>query len=140
VKTRPFYRRKRFLIPGAATAALLAAFAAAFLRSDASKIILYNKTEAPMPHIKIMACGQTCVFPPSPDDASYRWRLDPTGDPGEILIESAADPPWKWQGGFIAPNGGYRVSLRVWPDHEVEVHTQISFWQRLLRNAPRLNE
>jgi hypothetical protein len=140
MKHPPFYRRRRFLYPLIVLVAIGAAFAVAVARSGASKVVVYNQTDSPLPQCRIAACGQAHVFPPVPEEASFRWRLESTGSPGEIELEFAQATPWKWRGAFIAPTGGYRVTLRLWPDHEVEVHTQISFWQRLLNHAPRLNE
>ena len=39
-------------------------------------------------------------------------------------------PPWAWDGAFVKPHGGYRLSIRFLPNHQVETYSDISWWQR----------
>jgi hypothetical protein len=132
--------RKRVWLPLLSLLVLAGALALAVARSDTSKIIVYNETVAPIGALKIIACGQQTVLRNLAEKESFRWKLAKTGSPGEIEIETASNPPWRWQGGYIEPRCGYRVTLRLRPDGAVEMHTQISIWQRLFRGAPNIDD
>ncbi|MEI6074106.1 MAG: hypothetical protein WCS94_00945 [Verrucomicrobiota bacterium] len=131
---RPLWLRKRMLLPLIFLLGIVCAIAMAVARSDTCKIIIYNETGKPIGAIKITACGQETVLMDLNEDESFRWKLARTGTPGKIAIETASEPPWRWQGGYIEPHGGYRVILHLCPDGEVETQTQISVWQRLLHD------
>lgn len=133
-------RGKRVLLPLVSLLLVLAATATAVFRSDASRIIVYNQTGMVIPALKVEASGQLRVFRNLGDAESFRWTLKPTGEAGEIRLETATEPTWQWRGAPIEPRGGYRVTLRLWPDGQVEAHTQISLWQRFLWGAPDINE
>lgn len=133
-------RRKRVLLPLASLLLVTAAGFVAVLRSDASRIVVYNQTGAPLAALKVSACGQWTFFRDVGEEGSFRWKLAPGGSEGDIELETVTEPSWRWRGAYIEPRGGYRVTLRLWPDGEVEVHTQISLWQRLLHGAPGINE
>ncbi|MEI6192996.1 MAG: hypothetical protein WCS42_01550 [Verrucomicrobiota bacterium] len=136
---RPWWLRKHVWLPLALIAGLTVASVVAFVDSDASTLMIYNETGRSISALKVAACGQETVLRGMDEEESFRWQIKETGTPGEITLESAANPPWRWQGGYIQTRGGYRVTLRLWPDGEVELHTQISLWQRLFRNAPNIN-
>jgi hypothetical protein len=140
MKHRPWYRRKRVLLPCVSLVALVLVSAIALVRSDASLIMVFNETGAPLAAIHLTACGQSANFPALPEDASIRWKLEKHGEPSELGLEVASEPPVRWQGGYVEPSGGHRVTLRIWPDGQVEEHRQISFWQRLLKGAPDINQ
>jgi hypothetical protein len=136
-RSLPWWLRKRVWLPLLFLLGLAGAFAVAIARSNTSKIILYNETGTAISALKITACGQETVFRNVAEEESFRWKLAQTGAPGEIAIETASDPAWRWRGGFIEPHGGYRVTLRLWPNGEVDLQTQISIWQRFLHAAPK---
>lgn len=133
-------KRKRALLPLVSILFLAGATWAAVARSDRSRIIVYNQTGAPIAALKVSACDQVTVFRHLDDEGSFRWKLAPAGVAGEIELETAAEPPWRWRGASIQPRGGYRVTLRLWPDGQVEVHTQTSLWQQLFKGVPRIDE
>ena len=137
---RPWWLRKRVLFPLALVVGVVVAGAISFVDSNASTIMIYNKTGAALGSLKLTACGQETVLRGLAEDESFRWRLREKGNPSAIGVESAANPPWQWVGGHIEPRGGYRVTCRIWSNGEVENHTQISLWQRLFRGAPNINE
>jgi hypothetical protein len=140
MKPRPWYRRKRVLLPLGSLAALLLATVIAVVRSDISRIIVYNETGAPLAALRLTACGQSKTFPNVPAEASIRWKLEPHGSPSEIGLEVATEPPIQWRGASIEAHGGRHVTLRIWPDGQIEEHRQISFWQRWVKGAPDLNQ
>lgn len=129
---RPWWLRKRSLLPLLFLLGLAFALVAAIARSDTSRIIVYNETGVPIGALRVTACGQETVLQNLDDDESYRWKLAKTGMPGEIGMETASNPPWRWHGGYIKPHGGYRVIISLMPDGEVELQNQISVWQRFL--------
>ena len=134
IQIRPWWMRKRILIPFLFMVGVASALVVAVVRSDTSRIILYNETGAAIPALRLAACGQERVLQDVGQDESFRWKLRRSGAPGDILIESASNPPWQWRGGYIQPRGGYRVIIRLVAAGEVEVQTEISIWQRLLLN------
>jgi hypothetical protein len=142
---RFFFSSKRALLRLAVLLALVALVLAAALLvalhgSDTSRIVICNETGAVIPALKVEACGQSTWHRRLEEDGSFRWQLAPKGGPGEIALETATEPPWRWRGAYIQPRGGYRVTLRLWPDGQVEAQTQISFWQRLFYGALDINE
>jgi len=139
-RPRPWWLRKRLWLPALALLISAGTLTVAILRSDTSRIMVYNETGAPLGALRLAACGQAVVVPGLGEEESYRWGLAHTGQAGEITIEAASDPPWRWQGGFVEPQRGYRITLRLWPEGEVEVHTQISIWQRLVQGVPDIHD
>lgn len=137
---RPRWLRKRIGLPLVLIAGVTVASVVAFVDSDASAIMIYNKTGGFISALKVVACGQETVLRGLAEESSFRLKLKETGTPSAIALETATDPPWHWQGGSIKTRGGYRVTLRLWPDGEVEIHTQISLWQQLFRDAPNIND
>lgn len=133
-------RKKRVLLPVFSVVAIAVAVVVAVLRSDTSRIIVYNETGERIAGVKVSACGQAAMFRNLEEQDSVRWKLSDTGGAGEIELETAAEPPVRWKGGYIEPHGGYVVTLRLWSDGSVEVHTQISLLQHWFRGSPAVNE
>jgi hypothetical protein len=110
--------------------ALLATVAVAWRRSDASTIVCFNETNATLPPLLLQACNQTHTFPGLGDQESVRFHLKPQGPAGPIHLELAGNPPWIWDGSFIQPHGGCRISLRLLPNNQVEAYADVSWWRR----------
>jgi hypothetical protein len=127
---RPLWLRKRVVFPGAFIIGILVAAVIAMIRSDASTIVVYNETGAPLPPLLIQACNQTKTFTHLDDQQSVRWRLKPEGLPGPIHLEVAATPLWVWDGDTIQPQGGYRVTIRLQTGNQVESYIDYSWWRR----------
>jgi hypothetical protein len=140
MKSRPWYVRKRVLLPLLTLGLVGLAANYAISTSNTSRIVLYNQTGEPLPPLKLTVCGQTKVLGSLPADASIRWDLMQSGAPSAIELEFGVAPPLFWQGGFVEPRGGYRITLHVWSTSRVEVHSQISFWQRLLGRKDDVTE
>lgn len=124
--------RKRIWLPALFVLAAAAALIVAVVRSDTSRVIIYNETGVTISALRISACGQEKLLQNMAQDESFRWKMRKSGSGGEIAFETAAISPWRWQGGYIKPRGGYRVTLRLQSGGEVEVQTELSFWQTLL--------
>jgi hypothetical protein len=127
---RRLWLRKRVLLPALFLVGMAFALPIAVLKSDTSRIIIYNETGRTISGIRVLACGQETSRGKFDDEESFRWKLGQTGAPGEITIETATSPPWHWNGGYIKPRGGYRIIITLLPDGETAVQTQISIWQR----------
>lgn len=140
MNAKRWYLRKRVLLPLMIAALFGLALWLAVSGSNVSRIIVYNESGDPLPAIRIRACGQTKVISGLPAEASVCWLLKDAGVASPIELEFASEPPRIWQGQLVAPRGGHRVTLRIWPDGQVEAHTQISFWQRWIAGSPDIND
>ena len=137
---RSYLRRKRVLLPLLSLVGLLASVVVAILRSETSRIIVYNQTGETIAAIKLDACGQSAVFRNVEDDGSVRWKLEKSEAAGEVELETGPTPEIHWKGASVHARGGYMVTLRVWSDGTVEDHTQITLWYRLVHGMPDVNE
>jgi hypothetical protein len=129
---RVWWKRKRVLLPMVLTLLIAIALGIAVIRSDTSQIMLYNDTGATLGPVTVRACGQEFVVPSLADETSVRFRLAKVGAAGEVELLLAGEPPWQWKGEYVENHGGYLVFIHLRRDREVEAHTQISFWQRML--------
>jgi hypothetical protein len=127
---RPWWLRKRILFPLVLLAGVTSAGVMAFINSNTSTIVIYNETGNPLPPLLVRACGQERGFPTLAERESVQFALKPSGGETPVQLELATDPAWKWEGELIKPHGGYRVSIRLWPDRQVEAYTEISWLQR----------
>lgn len=127
---RPWWLRKRVLFPLVLLAGVAIAGVIAFINSDTSTIVIYNETGSPLPPLLVRACGQERSFAMLAERESVEFKLKQSGDESAVHLELAADPAWKWEGELVRPHGGYRVSIRLWPDRQVEAYTEISWLQR----------
>ena len=118
------------LIPLFLLAAFAATVAAALVRSDGSSIVFYNETNAALPPLLIQACNQTKTFPGLEDQESVRFQIKPKGPAGPIHLELSSNPAWSWDGALIKPHGGYRIVIRLEPNNQVEIFSDVSWWQR----------
>ncbi len=103
----------------------------AILRSDRSILVLYNESGSTIPALRIRVCGQNLLRSSMPDDTSARWVLEKVGEPSEIDLELATDPPVLWSGSFMESSGGHRVVIRIRPDMSVEAHSTRTVWARI---------
>jgi hypothetical protein len=129
---RPWWRRKRFLLPLLAALIVAGSLIAALVRSRASTIVIYNETGQPLTQVRIYACGQAASFRDVPNEGSVRMRLAPRGPASAVTLEVADDKEWQWSGIYVEPRGGYRIALRIFPDAQVDAHTHVSWWQTVL--------
>lgn len=132
--------RKRLVLPVLSLMLITMAGLAGFVSSDRSRIVIYNETGNPIGALKVEACGQSIVFRNLADEGSVRWDLAARGSESDIALETAVEPAWRWRGGYVEPRGGYRITLRVWPDGQVEEDSQISVWQRWRPGSPSARE
>jgi len=127
---RPWWLRKRIFFPCVLVAGLLVAAGIAFTNSDTSTIVIYNETGAPLPPLLVRACGQTRTFIALAERESVCISLKPSGNASAIHLELATQPLWQWNGEQIHPRGGERVTIRLWPDGQVEAFREISWWRK----------
>ena len=127
---RPWWLRKRLVLPLILVVTLPVAVAVALLGSDASTIVVYNETGDTLPPLLITACNQSKTFPALEDQDSVRFQLKPKGAGSPVHLELASDPAWTWDGENVESHGGYRVSIRLLTGHQVEAFTDISWWRK----------
>jgi len=127
---RPLWLRKRVVFPMAFIVGMLVTAVIAMIGSDASTIVVYNETGAPLPPLLLEACNQTKTFTHLDDQQSIRWRLKPEGLPGPIHLEVATTPLWVWDGDTIQSQGGCRVTIRLETGNQVESYIDYSWWRR----------
>lgn len=116
---------------------------AAFLRSNVSTIVLYNETDQPLLHVRIQACGQGAAFSPLPENGSVRLRLKASGHGSPITLdtlETTEGPARQWVGSYVEPRAGYRTTLRIYPNNQIEAHTQTSWWRRVILREASVEE
>ncbi len=129
--SRPWWLRRRLLLPLALPVVVALASLVAYLRSDTSTIVVYNETGRTLPALMIRACGQEKIFPPLAEEESIRFELQARGGLSPVRLELATNPAWTWEGGAIKSRGGYRMILRLLPKGEVESYTDMSWWRQL---------
>jgi hypothetical protein len=132
--------RKRVWLPVAGALGLVAALAVAVLRSRDSTLVIYNETGGPLPALSVRAGGQAHRFAGLREEESVRLRLANPGAAGPVELELASDPPWEWRGGQLQARAGQRCTIRLYPGGAVELDSQLSFWQRLIGQAPAMPE
>ncbi len=127
----PWWLRKRIIFPLVLLVGVGVAGTVAFVNSDTSTIVVYNETGARLPPLLVRACEQEKSFATFAERESVQFALKPSGSETTVHLELATDPAWKWEGELIHSHGGYRVSIRLWPDRQVEAYTEISWLQRM---------
>jgi hypothetical protein len=126
---RPWWLRKRVLLPLFFVTGVLVAGVLAFAMSDKSFIVIYNETGHVLPPLLVRACTQERTYASLDERESAQFILSPHGGETPVRLELATDPPWQWEGEAIKPCGGHRVIIRLWPDGQVEAYSEISWWQ-----------
>ncbi len=130
---RPWWLRKRLLLPLSLVLGVILSGVVAFINSDASTIVVYNETGRLLPPLRVRACGQERSFAALAERASVEFRLHSGGPESVVQLELATDPPWKWAGEPTPSRGGYRVTIRLWPEGQVEAFTDVSWWRKTFR-------
>jgi hypothetical protein len=136
--SRPWWKKRRVLWPLVTFFLLTATLVVALIRAGSSQIIIYNDTGEPLGPLIVRACGQEATFPPIADETSVRLRLRNRGSESGVSLALPSNPDWRWEGGYVEPSGGYLVFIHIRRGLEVEIDTQLSFWQQLLpRRRPK---
>lgn len=128
---RPWWLKKRVVFSVAFPVLVLIAALVAYRNADISNIVVYDETGRALPPLLISACGQTRTFTQIDDQNSICFSLQPSGDRTPVHLELAGDPPWTWDGPSITPTGGETVTIRLWPNHQVENYVSVSWWRDL---------
>ncbi len=136
--SRPWWKKRRVLWPLATFLLLTGSLLIAVVRGHSSQIIVLNDTGAALGPLLVRACGQEQTFPTIADDTSVRLRLRNRGGESGVELALPAQPDWRWEGGYVEPTGGYVVFIHIRRGLEVDLETQLSFWQQLLpRRRPK---
>ncbi len=128
---RPWWLRKRIIFPLVLLVGVAVTGFVAFENSDASTIVVYNETGNPLPPLLVSACNQSRPFAVLADRESVRVTLKPHGVESPVHLELGTEPPWRWDGPLIKPNGGGRVTIRLLVGGQVEAFTDVSWWRRI---------
>lgn len=128
----PIRPRRRVVLIAVLICGLALAIPTAIIVADRSSVVIYNETGAVLPPVVIRACGQQRVFTGLPEQGSVEWELRAQGTESAVQLELASDPPWRWEGCLIRPHGGFRVTIRLWPQGQVEAYPSRSWWRSLI--------
>lgn len=131
-KPRPWWRKKRVLLPALFLVVAVAAMLVAVLGSSRSQVILYNDTGGELANITIEACGQSDHLAHLDDGESHRFSLKPGAPPSDIALVIDGDAPIRWRDGFMEAQGGYTTFLHVRRGGVVEWDVEISPIRKLL--------
>ena len=101
------------------------------LYSGASRVVVYNETDASLSRVTVTACGTSQTFRDVQDRESVGLVLRRGVGASDIAV--ATNGVEMWRGDYIEPRGGYRVVVRLRADGQVECTSTISGWQSLLR-------
>jgi len=109
---------------------LTAAAGYAIFDSQASRVVVYNETGRPIAELMVSACRQSQVFHDVSNRESVHLTLAGTGGESDIAI--AINGVTQWRGEYVEARGGYRATVRLRRDGEIESSTTLSWWQNLL--------
>ena len=101
------------------------------LYSGASRVVVYNETDASLSRVTVTACGTSQTFRDVQDRESVGLVLRRGVGASDIAV--ATNGVEMWRGDYMEPRGGYRVVVRLRADGQVECTSTISGWQSLLR-------
>ena len=131
-KPRPWWLRKRLLLPIAALFLFVLVLIYAAASSNNSKIMVSNETASPIHGVEILACGQRFAIAVIAPDESVRFDLEPGGDTGNVLFTVAGTTNWNSSTHFIAPTGGHRLVFRLRPGGWLESRQYRSWFQEYI--------
>lgn len=128
---REWWRLRRVLWPLGFLAVLILAAGLGILYSGASRVVVYNETDATLSRVTVTACGTSQTFRDVQDRESVALVLRRGAGASDVAI--ATNGVEMWRGDYIEPRGGYRVVVRLRADGQVECNSTISWWQSLLQ-------
>lgn len=102
----------------------------AIFRSQASRVVVYNETGGSITELAVSACGQSQLFNEVGERESVHLILTGTGGESDIAITTNGVALWR--GDYLEAGGGYRATVRLRRDGQVESSTTRSWWQGLL--------
>jgi len=128
-KPRPWYLRKRLMLPIATLVLAIFVFWYSYVTSNDTRLIVYNETGETVRNIELFACGQRFSIPELANEESVRFDLEPRGEPGDATLAVLGTMKWNSAGNFVEPTGGYRVFFKLLPGGVVEVRSYRSWFQ-----------
>lgn len=135
-KARPWWLRKRLMLPIAALVLLTLVVWYAAVSADDSKIIVYNETAAPVRQIEILACGQHFSLAEIAPEESVRFDLAPTGGTSNVVFSVAGTTNWYSASHYLAPRGGHRLRFRLLPGGYLDSRHYRSWFQEYVLGRP----
>jgi hypothetical protein len=128
------WQTRRFRWPAALLAILAVCAGMAFKRANDSRVVVYNQSGTRFTSLTITACGQSHTFREVEDRESVRFELARAGT--ESDIEISTNGLAMWRGDYIEPRGGYRTTIRLRSDGQVQSTTTTSWLRSVLTPAP----
>lgn len=135
---RPWWLRKRLLLPVAALLLFLLVVWYSAVTSDDSKIMVYNETAVPIRQVTIQACGQSFAVPVIEPDESVRFDLAPTGGMSNVVFSVAGTTNWHSASRYLAPRGGHRLRFHLRPGGYLDVRHYRSWFQQYVMGKPAI--
>ena len=126
---RPWWRLKRVWI-GLWLLSMPLILAISLYRSTRSLVSVYNETAGPIMDLTVEACEEVFVLDPIPAHGNVRLKMPRSGTPSSVMMRGD-NPRIYWQGGFVKPMGGDRMTVYVRADLSVDYGESVAFWMRL---------
>ena len=122
-KTR-WWQTRRFRWPSALLVILAVFAGVAFKQANDSRVVVYNQSGTRFTFLTVTACGQSHTFRDVEDRESIRF--EPVRAGTESDIEISTNGVAMWRGDYIEPRGGYRTTIRLRSDGQVQ---SVSLWK-----------
>lgn len=127
---RPWWRLKRVWL-GLWALAVPIILAISVFRSTGSSVSVYNETVSPIMDLTVEACGAVFVLDPIPPHGNVRIKMPRGGKPSSVFMRGY-NPRIFWEGGFLKPMGGQRMTVYVQADLSIDYGETTTFWMRLV--------
>jgi|GEM_PF-1360880 len=137
-KRKPWWLRKRVLLPIVALLAVVAVGWFTIAGANESKVMVYNETGQTVRNIEVLACGQRFQIPELAHEESIRFDLDPVGESGETTLAVLGTTNWNSSGNLMEPTGGFRMFFKLHPGGHLEVRSYRSWFQTAILGKPDL--
>lgn len=122
-----WWRRRRIWLPTLALVMLAGSLTITWIRSDLSRIVVYNETMRPLSGLRITACGQSQNFEEVAEGESVRFTLEKRGAPSDVKL--ATNGIEFWHGDYVESHG-YRTFVHLLRTGDVESSSGISWIRR----------
>ena len=123
-----WWKHRRVQWPAAALLLTGAALTIALLRSNVSRIVVFNESGAALPELTVSACGQSQTFHEVADGDSVRFSLKGAGAESDITLSTNGTPIW--HGEYVQPRGGYRAMIHLERGGQVDADVSVSWWRK----------
>jgi len=137
-KARPWWSRKRILLPVAALLLFFFVVWYSAVTSDSSKIMVYNETDSTISGVTIQASGQRFDIPVIEPDESVRFDLAPHGGASNVVFSVKGTTNWYSATHYLAPREGHRLRFRLLPGGHLDARHYRSWFQQYVMGKPAI--